>query len=249
MNINPIPPILQTDCSSNFRCTSTNNVRFVSLLTFLNHDIPTENATCDLYYNAIEDIRMYSSKCTPTMKQAVLRAATNRNDPEYESLRKLHGGTIWYLMPEYYEKGVDCGTLVRYVEKAIKEVTGSTSLNDIISMLVDLEVSSVKEIRIDDAKAEIEFADDQIARCPMSRQPTRPCFITKVGFGITKGNFLPHFVTLTPSASVRIFQRISRKVNQDRLRVLNDGHVCTSSPLRKLPTQMIEKIEAFLIYK
>jgi len=249
VNITPIPPILRTDCSNNFRCTSRNADRLVPLLTFLNHDIPTENATCDLFYNDIEDIRMYSSKCTPTMKRAVLRAATNKNDPEYESLSKLPGGTVWYLTPEHSEKGVDCGTLVGYVEKAIKEVTGSTSAEDIISMLVDLEVSSVKQISIADAKAQIEYADDQIVRCPMSRQPASPCYITKVDFGITIGNFLPHFVSLTPSASVRIFQKISRKVNEERLSVLNDGHVCNNSPLKKLPTEIIEKIEAFLIYK
>jgi len=248
VNINPIPPILKTDCSTNFRCITQNSDSFIPLLMFLNHDIPAENATCELYYNDTEEIRMYSCKCTPTMKHAIISAATNKKDPEYNSLHKLPGGTIWYLLPEFRNKGVDCGTLVKWVEVATKEVTGSTTRKDIISMLIDLEVSCVRQISIANAKVEIEFADDRTVRCPMSRQPASPCFIAKVDFGITKGSFLPHFVSLTPSASNRIYHDISLKVNEDRLRLLKNGHVCTKSPLKKLPTQIIENIKSFLIY-
>jgi len=142
---------------------------------------------------------------------------------------------------------VDCRTLVEYMQTATKEVTGATTGKDIISLLVDLEVSCVQQISIGNAKAEIEFADDRNVRCPRSRRPACPRFITKVDFGITKGSFLPHVVFLTTSASSRIFRVISQKVNEDRLVLLNNGHVCINSPLKKVPSHIIEKIKSFLI--
>jgi len=248
VNINRILPILRTDNSGNFMCTKRNNHRFAPLLTFLNHDIMTENETCELYFNDAWEIRMYSCKCTRTMKRAIVRAATNKNDPDYESLHKLPEGTVWYRLPGVGQQGVDCGTIVKHVETVAKEVTGSTTRNDLISLLVNLKVSCVGQITVGDAKADIQFVYERMVQGQMSRQRTRPCFMVKVDFGITKGSFLPNVVSLTPSATNRIFKEISRKVNEDRLILLNKGHACTNSLLKKLPTVIIEKIKSFLIY-
>jgi len=194
------------------------------------------------------DIRMYSSMCTATMKQAIIKAATNESDPEYKSLRMLPEGTIWYLLPERSQKGVDCDTLVKYLEDTVNEVTGSTSQNDLISMLVDLEVSCVRKILVADVKVDIIFGDDHTIRCPMSRQASSGCFLAQVDFGITKGHFSPGDVSLTPSASKRIFKQISMKVNAKRLRLLKIGHYCSKSPLKRLPTPILENIKSFLVY-
>merc|ERR1719397_1065573 len=150
----------------------------------------------------------------------------------------LPAGTIWYLQPEHSQRGVDCDTLVKFVDRVSKELTGSTTRHDLISLLVKLEVSDVKKIRVPDVEAEIVFSDN----------PVVPYFCAKVDFGITKGLFLPKNVSLTPAASKRIFQQISRKVNCDRLRLLNEGHVCSGSPLDRLPTHIIDHIKSFLIY-
>lgn len=239
VNIKPISPILETGCSSVFKCDQKNPNISIPPILFLNHHIPTEDKACYLHYNAGGIIRMYSTLCTPTMKQAIIKAATDQSDPEYKSLRMLPAGTIWYLQPEHSQRGVDCDTLVKYVETASKELTGSTTRYDLISLLVKLEVSCVKKIRVPDVKAEIVFSDNPVVRYSYS---------AKVDFGITKGLFLPKNVSLTPAASKRIFQQISRKVNNDRLRLLNKGHVCSESPLDRLPTHIIHHIKSFLIY-
>jgi len=203
---------------------------------------------------------MYSCKCTRAMKQAIVRAATNKNDPDYESLHKLPGGTVWYIMPGVGQQGVDCGTIVKHMERASKEVTGSTTRNDLISLLVNLEVSCVGQITVGEAKADIQFVYERMVRSQMSRKRTRPVrsqmsrkrtrpgFMVKVDFGITNGSFLPNVVSLTPSAANRTFKEISLKVNEDRLILLHKGHACTNSLLKKLPTVIIEKIKSFLIY-
>lgn len=210
--------------------------------------MPTEDKQCELYYNPMEEIRMYSGMCTPTMKQAIINAATNKSDPEYKSLRMLTEGAIWYLLPEHSQKGVDCGTLIKYVERVKDEVTGSTTRNDLISMLVDLEVACVRKIHIADVKAVIIYGDDHAIRCPMSQQANDACFLAQVDFGITRGNFLPDDVSLTPSGSKRIFQQISMKVNEDRLKLLKIGRFCSMSPLKRLPIPILEKIKSFFVY-
>jgi len=239
VKINPISPILQTGCSSVFSCERTNPNFSIPRLLFTNHYIPTENKTCGLFYNSAEEIRMYSTMCTPTMKQAIIKAATDESDPEYKSLRTIPAGTIWYLQPEHSKKGLDCDTLVKYVERAVKELTGSTTRRDLISLLVKLEVSCVNKILVPDVKAEIIFSNNPVVR---------NSYGAKVDFGITKGLFFPKDVSLTPAASKRVFRQISRKVNEDRLKLLNKGHVCSESPLDKLPTHLIDHIKSFLIY-
>jgi len=249
VKINPIPPIIQTEFSSTFKCKkSLTNNSSIPVLMFFNNNIPTEDKFCELYYNPLDEVKMYSSMCTSTMKQAIISAATNASDPEYKSLCRLTEGTIWYLLPEHSQKGVDCGTIVKYVEETMNEVTGSTTGNDLISMLVDLEVSSVRKILIRDSKADIMFGDDHTIRCPMSREANTGCFLAQVDFGITRGNFSPAEVSLTPSASKRIFKQISMKVNEDRLGLLKIGHHCSNCLLKKLPTPILEKIKSFLIY-
>lgn len=243
VDMNPIPD-LQVDCSNNFACIQAINDSSIPILTFSQ----TEGKTCNLYYNPTEEIRMYSCWCTLNMKQAIIEAATDKSDPEWKTLKELPRGTIWYLLPEISQKGVDCGTLAQCVESLAQEVTGSTTRSDLISMLVNLEVSSVKKIWVENVTAEIIFDADQLVRCPMRQQPISACFITKVNFGITTGNFSPGDVLLTPSASKRIFQQISRKVNKDRLRLLNNGHISSNSPFKKLPTPIIDKLKSFLIY-
>lgn len=241
--MNPIPD-LQVDCSNNFACIQAINDSSIPILTFSQ----TEGKTCNLYYNPTEEIRMYSCWCTLNMKQAIIEAATDKSDPEWKTLKELPRGTIWYLLPEISQKGVDCGTLAQCVERLAQEVTGSTTRSDLISMLVNLEVSSVKKIWVENVTAEIIFGADQLVRCPMRQQPISACFITKVDFGITTGNFSPGDVLLTPSASKRIFQQISRRVNKDRLRLLNNGHISSNSPFKRLPTPIIDKLKSFLIY-
>jgi len=247
VSINSIRPIRQTDSRSNFKCTRRNNDSF-PVLTFWNRDVLAEDKKCELYYNDSWHIRMYSCKCTLAMKQAVTRAAKNTNDPEYDSLHKLPRATVWYILPDRDQRGVNCKTLVKYMLAATQKVTGSTTRNDIISMLVNLEVSCVNQISVDNAKAEIQFVHERMVRNSMSRRPARPSFITKVNFGITKGIFLPQDVSLTPAATSRIYKEISLKVNEGRLGLLYDGHNCTNSPLKRLPLTIVEKIKYFLIY-
>jgi len=246
--INPIRPIRQTDYRSNFRCKSRYDGTVYPVLTFANRDVIAEDKTCEFYYNDDWAVRMYSSKCTLAMKQAIIRAANNMNDPEYDILHKLPGGTVWYRLPNRDQRGVDCKTLVKYVLTAAKKVTGLTTQNDIISLLVNLEVSCVNQISVDYPTAEIQIACERMIRGSMSRRPARHSFITKVNFGITKGCFLPRDVLLTPATTSRIFKEISQKVNEGRLGLLYNGRNCTKSPLKRLPTTLIEKIKAFLIY-
>jgi len=248
VNINPIRPIRQTDCGSKFRCTRRGLDSVIPVLTFLNHDGKTEDTTCELFYNDSWHIRMYSTMCTLAMKQAIIRAAKNMNDPDYDILRKLPTGTVWYRMPDRDQRGVDCKTLLKYVLTATQKATGTKTRNDIISMLVNLEVSCVNQISVDNAKAEIKFAYERMVRGPMSRRPARPSYITKVNFGITKGSFSPQDVLLTPAATNRIYKEISQKVNEDRLRLLYNGQNSTNSLLKRLPTPLMEKIKAFLVY-
>jgi len=151
-------------------------------------------------------------------------------------------------MPEVGQQGVDCATIVKHVERVTKEVTGSTTRNDLISLLINLEVSCVGQITVGDVKADIQFVYERMVRSQMSRKQTRPGFMVKVDFGITKGSFLPNVVSLTPSPANRTFKEISLKVNEDRLILLHKGHACTNSLLKKLPTVIIEKIKSFLIY-
>jgi len=248
VRINPTPPILETNCSSNFSCVRSEANSAISKLIFSNHDLPTESKTCELHYNPSEEIRMYSTICTPAMKKAIIEAATNKSDPEYKSLRRLPSGTIWYIVPENSQKLIHCDALVGYVDRAAKEVTDSTTRHDLTSLLVELEVLSVKRILTENVKAEIVFASDHVVRCPMSQQPSRPSFIVKVDFGITKGYFLPADVVLTPAALKRGFRKISSKVNKDRLRLVDVGHACSESPLMRLPSQIIDHIKSFFMY-
>jgi len=248
VRLNPIRPILEANCSAKFSCVSRDVSNPIPNLRFLNHDLPTEAETCDLFYDASEEIRMYSTMCTPRMKKAIIEAATDKNDPEYKSLRWLPSGTIWYMVPENFSKLVNCNDLVGYVERAAKEVTGSTTRNDIVSLLVGLEVSAVKKIRTERLKAEILFASDHVVRCPMSQQPNRPSFIVKVDFGITKGNFKPEDVSLTPDAAKRVLKQVSLKVNEVRIKLLESGHICPESPFTRLPSQIIDHIKSYLIY-
>jgi len=243
VEMNPIP-VLQIECSPNFAYTPATGDNSMPKLTFSQ----TEDKICNLYYDPSEEIRMYSCWCTLTMKQAIIEASTNKSDPEYNSLKNLPTGTIWYVLPETSQKGVDCRSLAQCVERLAEELTGSTTPNDLISMLVNLEVASVKKIWVTNVTADIIFAANQLVRCPMRQQSNKACFIAKVDFGITMGNFSPGEVVLTPSASKRIFQQITRKVNQDRLRLLSNGHISSNSPLKKLPSPIIDKLKSFLIY-
>jgi len=229
VKINPISPILHTGCSSVFSCAPKNQALF-----FLNHHIPSEDKRCCLLYNAAEDIRMYSTMCTPTMKQLIIKAATDESDPEYKSLRMLPTGTIWYLQPEHSQKGWDCDGILKYAERESKELTGSTTWRDVLSLLVKLKVSCVNKICVPDTNARIVYV--------------RKVYSAKVNFGITRGLFKPKDVSLTTGTTKRVLRQISRKVNQDRLRLLNRGHVCSGSPLDRLPTHLFELIKSFLIY-
>jgi len=248
VRFNPIRPILQANCSTNFLCIQSEGNNPIPTLRFLNHDLPTEAKTCDLFYNFSEEIRMYSTMCTERMKKAIIEAATDTSDPEHNSLRWLPSGTIWYIVPENAGKLLNCGTLVGYVERIAQEVTGSTTRNDIISLLVGLEVSAVKNIRTEKLKAEISFESDDVVRCPMSQQPNRPSFIVIVDFGITKGNFKPDDVFLTPDSAKRVYKQISWKVNEDRIKLLESGHTCAESTLTRLPSQLTDHIKSYLIY-
>jgi len=248
VKVNHIYPLVDINFSPNFKCVYKNG-QIIPQLKFINHEIPTEYSSSSLIWNPTEELRMYCGLCTPTMKRAIIKAATNESDPEYKSLRQLPRGTIWYLMPEHSKKGVCLGQLVKYLEVAMKELTGSTTLNDLLSMIVDLEVLSLKKLRVENVKAGIKYGDDHIVRCPMSQQANIFCFTASLDFGITVGHFQPNDVIITEDASNRIFKKISRKVNKERLKIIQIGHVCSDSPFKKLPTQITEYITFFLIYQ
>jgi hypothetical protein len=248
MKVNPIEPLLEINFSPNFKCEYKNGLEIPDL-RFLNHGLPTANNECVLHYNNTDEIRMYDALCTSAMKRAVIRAATNESDPEYKSLKYIPRGTYWYVTPERSKNCLDLRQLVEILRLLTKELTGSTTFMHLASMIVDLEVLSVMKICVGNSKAGIQYGNDYIVRCPMSQQANSPCFIASVDFGITVGHFKLIDVIITKAASKRILKQISYKVNKDRLRLLYIGHLWSNSPLKRIPTRIIEHITSFLVHQ
>jgi len=248
IKVNHIYPLVDIKFSPKFECEYKAG-QIIPQVKFINKDIPEEDRSSFLIWNPTEDLRMYCGLCTPTMKRAIIKAATDMSDPEYMSLQQLPIGTIWYLIPENSKKGVCLTQLVWYLEMAKVELIGSTTLYSLVSMIVDLEVLSLKKLLIENAKAGIKYGDDHIVRCPMSQQSSSPCFTASVNFGITVGHFQPNDVCITEDASERIFKKISHKVNIERLKLIQTGHACPNSQFKKLPAHIIEYLTSFLVYQ
>jgi len=245
--VNIITPLTQVSYSQYFKSQLEHtDSRIPPALVFFNDNLEFESRSCEMYYNL--EIKMYSAVCTPTTKAAIIDAALNRSDPEYESLRRIPRSTIWYLLPEKSETGLMCNDMMKWVESEAKDISGSVTKGDLISSLVELDVACVKKIRVMNAKAQIIIGEDMVVRCPMSQHASRVCAIAIVDFGITKGNFIGSDVTLTTNATQQVFRQVSLMVNRERLKLIYEGHICEGSPLRKIPTQLIEQIVLFLLF-
>jgi len=111
-----------------------------------------------MYYE--NDLRMYTAMCTKSIKQQIVRAAMDKNKPEYHTLSKIPAGTIWYVQPEMCDIGVSCTYLVMFVEEAAKEAVGLTTRYDLISMLKGLQIACVKTISVGKATCRITSKND-----------------------------------------------------------------------------------------
>jgi len=243
ITVKAISPFLQINYSLNFKCLQNDTSGSTPTLNFANHDA---SCTSDLYYDP--ELRMYTALCTPTTKKAIIKATMNPYDTESQSLRELPSSTIWYLLPDYSEIGANCVVVGKFVEKTVEDTSDFVTRDNLFSFLVGLDVSCVKKIRVMNVKTRIVIGEDTFVRCPRSQQESRQCYIAIVDFGITKGKFKASDVTLTPGASKQVFRKVSRFANKERLRLLYEGHICEESVFRRLPTDLINRLAAFLVY-
>jgi len=244
IKLNCIKPILHVKFSPNFQCHLQSSPSYTIGATYTNTPVITftnnDRSTCNMFYDP--EVKMYCIMCTPSTKEAIIKATTDKADPEYKSLMSLSDSIIWYLVPDLPGDFVHCRAVLNYVNKLSKELVSPMTRDDLMSLLVDLEVLAVNKIIVQDVKAQIEGRED------VHQQSHLSSFFATVDFSITKGKFKLQNVFLTVSASKRIFRKISLKVNEQRLELLREGHVCKGCPLRRLPTSIIDKIATFLVY-